>query len=144
MPIKPEDYGTLATAIASGKIDPKNHDTWLNALGTDREGTKRALASMPAVPINLRTGTRVKASAATTTSQTGPRVTGSDGNLERIEVGREPTQQEKLDDFEYRLTNGRLGARAPEHIVYYRDKSGPRLIDDNPDGSSAHWALPGE
>lgn len=71
-----------------------------------------------------------------------PRVTGSDGRFERIEYGREPTQQEKLDDFEYRLTGGGLGERAPEHIVYYRDTSGPRLID-HPDGT-AHWALPGE
>ncbi len=79
---------------------------------------------------------------APTPSTAATRVTGTYGNLERVEYGREPTQEEKLEEMHYRMTFGADGKRAPEHIVYYRDTRGPRLID-HPDGT-AHWALPGE
>lgn len=140
MPIKGDDWATVAAAITAGKIDPKNHDTWLNALGADREGTKRVLASLTALPTNLRRPSNQVKNSDTPTSA-APRVTGTDGNLERVEIGREPTQKEDLDAALFRMTFGKEGKPAPEHIVYFRDTNQPRLIDHG-DGT-AHWESPG-
>lgn len=127
-------------AITDGRISAHSRGAFINALATDPEGTKRVLAAMAPLPAHLRPGKRVTASAATTSA--APRVTGTHGNLERIEVGREPTQEEKLEEMHWQMTFGADGKRAPEHIVYYRDTSGPRIIDHG-DGTG-HWALPGE
>jgi hypothetical protein len=52
-----EDERIVAAAIGEGKITSSNRPFWLNALKEDREGTKRVLAILTAVPSIVAAGT---------------------------------------------------------------------------------------
>lgn len=129
----------VEAAIADGRIAAGSRHAFINALAADPAGTKRVLAAMTPLPADLRPGKQVKASAAPTS--TAPRVTGSDGRFERIEFGRAPTEQEKLDDLQYQMTFGADGKPAPAHGTYFRDSNQPRIVEHG-DGTG-HWESPG-
>jgi hypothetical protein len=134
---RPKTHAQLVdAAITDCRISAGSRQAFLNALAADPDGTKRVLAALTPLPANLRRpGKQMKNVDAATSTE--PRVTGSDEQFERIEFGREPTEQEKLDDVMHQMTFGALGNAAPAHGVYFRDKNDDRLVIN--DDGTGYW-----
>ena len=132
------DRDTISAAVRDGTIQASTQQFWMKSLARDRAGTQKALAAMRPTLVRASVNTTAPSATTPSTDSTEPRVTASDGRIERVEYGREPTAQEKLEQMHYQMTNGAEGKKAPDHYVYFQDANRPKIIE-NGDGTG-YWA----
>lgn len=127
----------VQAAVSDGRISAAGAQIWLNALAADPGGTERILASLPSLPVSLRP----RPAASTSRADLTPLEAAPPG-VDVVEYGRAPTADEMMQDALYKITYGQAGQQAPEHAIFVRDSSAPRLAV-SPDGTAAYWEVRG-